>query len=33
LKDALGVKDGDWLTLTIHSPLLHKKGKLKPKPG
>ena len=24
LKDALGVEDGDWLTLTIHSPLLHK---------
>jgi CTP-dependent riboflavin kinase len=24
LKDALGVKDGDWVTLTIVSPLLHK---------
>ena len=24
LKDALDVEDGDWLTLTIHSPLLHK---------
>jgi riboflavin kinase len=24
LKDALGVKDGDWVTLTVVSPLLHK---------
>jgi CTP-dependent riboflavin kinase len=24
LKDALGVEDGDWVTLTILSPLLHK---------
>jgi CTP-dependent riboflavin kinase len=25
LKDALGVEDGDWVTLTIDSPLLHNK--------
>jgi len=24
LKDALGVEDGDWVTVTIDSPLLHK---------
>ena len=26
LKDALGVEDGDWVTLTIDSPLLHNKS-------
>ena len=26
LRDALGVEDGDWVTLTIDSPLLHNKS-------